>query len=517
MIPMEVCDLIPGQRYPRRLNENQTANMIKVASMRPDMRMNTINDGYQLMKFSDNEYLKDFGVSVDKNMMMVPARVLDAPRLVYSDRSQEARFVPRDGGWNLRDKMVPVGATISSWSVVAFGSQREFDQRQVESFITEFVKSAISTGLTIEDKYPSISWGSPLVNVEQTLITAYQRAKQGGRTPQIIMCLLPGTGVPLYAEIKRVGETVLGIPTQCVQGRHTRRPNRQYCANVALKINAKLGGSNVFVEKLPFVGDAPTIVFGADVTHPAPGDGNKPSICAVVGSLDPQASRYASAIHVQTSRQEIIGNLKNMVADLMRQFFISTQRKPARIIFYRDGVSEGQFHEVVYQEVSALRAACEELEPGYHPTITFLVVQKRHHTRLFPASRADADRNGNVLPGTVVDSGITSPTEFDFFLCSHGSILGTSRPTHYHVLFDENNFSPDVLQRLTYHSCYLFARSTRSVSLCPPAYYADLLAFRAKFHSKGAWDDSTQSERSDQMESSFSPVKAELRNRLYFV
>jgi hypothetical protein len=31
--------------------------------------------------------------------------------------------------------------------------------------------------------------------------------------------------------------------------------------------------------------------------------------------------------------------------------------------------------------------------------ITYMVVSKGHHTRLFPATPRDSDRNGNVLPG----------------------------------------------------------------------------------------------------------------------
>ena len=62
-----------------------------------------------------------------------------------------------------------------------------------------------------------------------------------------------------------------------------------------------------------------------------------------------------------------------------------------------------------------------------------MVAQKRHKTRMFPAAPNRGgwgDRNGNVVPGTVVDTGITTAGQFDFFLCSHYGLLGTSRPTH---------------------------------------------------------------------------------------
>lgn len=64
-----------------------------------------------------------------------------------------------------------------------------------------------------------------------------------------------------------------------------------------------------------------------------------------------------------------------------------------------------------------------KLELGYQPGITFIVVQKRHHTRLFCADRKDQiGRSGNIPAGTTVDVGITHPTEFDFYLCSHAGI-----------------------------------------------------------------------------------------------
>ncbi|AQL05968.1 hypothetical protein ZEAMMB73_Zm00001d047243 [Zea mays] len=65
------------------------------------------------------------------------------------------------------------------------------------------------------------------------------------------------------------------------------------------------------------------------------------------------------------------------------------------------------------------------LEEGYLPPVTFIVVQKRHHTRFCPKdhrSHKQTDRRGNILPGTAVDTKICHPSESDFYLCSHSGI-----------------------------------------------------------------------------------------------
>ncbi|KAJ1555614.1 hypothetical protein HK096_001989, partial [Nowakowskiella sp. JEL0078] len=42
----------------------------------------------------------------------------------------------------------------------------------------------------------------------------------------------------------------------------------------------------------------------------------------------------------------------------------------------------------------------------------------------------------------------------------------------------------------TYRLCYLYCRATKAVSVCPPAYYAHLVAARARFHFQGdQWND----------------------------
>ena len=62
--------------------------------------------------------------------------------------------------------------------------------------------------------------------------------------------------------------------------------------------------------------------------------------------MDRNACYYHADISVQKHRQEIIAEMKEMVKGLLVEFYRSIRCKPERIVFYRDGVSEGQFQEV---------------------------------------------------------------------------------------------------------------------------------------------------------------------------
>ena len=171
----------------------------------------------------------------------------------------------------------------------------------------------------------------------------------------------------------------------------------------------------------------PIMFVGADVTHPAPDQmGLKPSIAAVVASYDPAVSLYNVEVNVQYSKQdnknvvEQIMNLETMMKSLLIKFKEKTEgREPERIVFYRDGVSEGQFQMVVNKEIAAIQRACKKLNDKFQPGITYFVAQKRHRTRFYPSDDKNKLRNGNILPGTIIDTDITHPTVSSFYLASH--------------------------------------------------------------------------------------------------
>lgn len=92
--------------------------------------------------------------------------------------------------------------------------------------------------------------------------------------------------ISFVGDLKRICETDLGLVSQCCLTKHVFKMSKQYLANVALKINVKVGGRNTVLvdaisRRIPLVSDRPTIIFGADVTHPHPGEDSSPSIAAV--------------------------------------------------------------------------------------------------------------------------------------------------------------------------------------------------------------------------------------------
>ncbi|KAG6541212.1 hypothetical protein Mapa_017373 [Marchantia paleacea] len=479
-LPIELCKLVEGQRYKRNLNGVQRKNHIDQARQGPDERRKIVQDAMDVNDYNSDELVTEFSVEIDKKMARVQGRVLEPPSLTFGNKEEK----PMNGRWNFNSKKMKVAVTIDKWAVANFG------RVPVDGIATQLRAVCAQKGMTLSqavivNENRNMSNRSAEDRVSDML---YQQLK--AHQPQFVLAILPEKSSELYAPFKKICETVIGIVTQCIVP--PRNVKDQYLTNVALKINLKWGGYNTVLTQeekrsLPKVSAVPTVIFGLDVSHGSPGDANSPSIAAAVASMNwPFMSQYAPRVRAQAPKTEMIeglyeeidGKPGGMVMELLKEFYSTCQgsikdRKPQQIIIYRDGVSESQFEQVIEKELIAFKKACRALEPNqdYNPGITLVVVQKRHHTRFFPAKGG-----GNVKPGTVVDTDVCHPRDNDFFLMSHYGLIGTTRPTHYHVLYDEIGFTPDELQHLTHCLCYSYARCTTAVSVAAPAYYAHLAA-----------------------------------------
>lgn len=315
-------------------------------------------------------------------------------------------------------------------------------------------------------------------------------------------------------------------------------------ANVALKFNLKLGGVNQKIDdaKLGIISEGKTMVIGIDVTHPSPGSAeNAPSVAGMVGSIDRHLGQWPAELHVQSkARKESVDSLTTMLKTRLHLWRTKGGNKqfPENILIYRDGVSEGQYDIVLKEELPLLRKACEEVYPAPDlkeglPHMTIVVVGKRHHTRFFPtdggSDRKITDATGNPINGTVVDRHVTEARNWDFFLQAHNALQGTARPAHYFTVLDEI-FTPrrlppgfqnhaDVLEDLTHNMCYLFGRATKAVSICPPAYYADLVCERARCYLSGLYELSSVASESGRDDATDDDVRVhpKLKDTMFYI
>ncbi|MCJ1247072.1 hypothetical protein MMC30_004283 [Trapelia coarctata] len=514
-LPVEVCVVMPGQSSQSKLDPAQTQQMIRFAVRKPSQNATSITqDAPNTVGLSPqaNVLLGRFGVSVTARLITVPGRVLQEPKVSYKGGT-----APRvsGGSWNMANIKFNAGATLRSWSCLMIsmrGVRDSFDKAGLESIMGQFHKAL--GGMGISAPPPMAISRTEIVDPDDVKVeTALSKAPGNPGQARLVFIVLPEANTALYNRVKYLGDVKYGVHTICVVGQKFAKGQLQYFANVALKFNLKLGGVNQLVDnaRLGLINEDKTMVVGIDVTHPSPGSAsNAPSVAGMVASIDKWLAQWPAALRIQESRKEMVTDLDGMLKSRLQLWRTLGKHKvyPDNLLIYRDGVSEGQYDLVLQNELPLLRKACEDLYPPADtkkglPHITIIIVGKRHHTRFYPTTGTEADRSGNPKNGTVVDRGVTEAHNWDFFMQAHTALQGTARPAHYYIVLDEiftkrkpqppfQNVA-DVLEDLTHNMCYLFGRATKAVSICPPAYYADIVCERARCYLSGLFDMPTPS------------------------
>jgi len=302
--------------------------------------------------------------------------------------------------------------------------------------------------------------------------------------------ILPN-GPDARIQVRYIADIELGVRVQCVHQDKVikNHASSQYLTNVALKINAKLGGINCKPTIVPsdWMGKVllkkPTLIIGADISSPGPGEQNRPSIAGITASFENTFVLYWAQTRVQPPGLSVIQDLGTMVEGAIRQFQgRNNKADPIQLFYFRDGVSDSEFDTVYQQEYQAIADAYHRVGiPQFE--CMFLFVTKRHHVRFFPASEQDfGGRTKNLPAGWVSNDAITSPIcRGDFWMLSHAGLLGTSRPSRYVLMHNDFGFMKQrEAEELSYYLCYLHQGASCSVSIPTPIYYADKICDMAR-------------------------------------
>ncbi|XP_065166843.1 piwi-like protein Siwi [Atheta coriaria] len=412
--------------------------------------------------------MKRFDLSLSKDILSLTARQLDTETLYFQPNAQACYSAMPDAEWskNTRGKPMYRTAAMSTWAIVYSNK----DKDGVQAFYANMTKAA--TGM---------KWnlGKPLITALDDARKPYDKQAFGktieeltAKHPNLMFVLLfvPSNRTDHYGFIKKKLTVDKGIPSQIVVVRNCYHKSMfSIATKVVVQINCKLGGAPWAIN-IPVKG---LMICGYDVCHDPK---NKAySFGALVASYDARATAYYSTVSAHKDGEELSNFIAMGIVKCVMNFAKHTQSIPEKILFYRDGVGDGQISYVYDHELKAMK---DQLAPIYAKAekklcLRMIVVNKRINTRFF-------FNGGNPPPGTVVDDVVTLPERSDFYLISQCTNKGTVSPTYYSVLGpDDFNLDSDRTQVLTNRLCHQYYNWGGTVRVPAPCQYAHKLAFLA--------------------------------------
>ncbi|KIH52724.1 piwi domain protein, partial [Ancylostoma duodenale] len=401
--------------------------------------------------------------------------VLDTPNVIDKDRNSipmtERRAIKRK---ELNEP--PAGELHCAVVIMARSPRRDSpgqetgesvcDSQAVQAFFNNLMEKCRERGLSVAeqpllrvyDKVAPVKLDQTVQDAKRRFLDMQEASKEG--SPQKIMLLLVihdrndlnDDRQSVYGLIKSVCDNKYGVASQVVDASTVKQAtgsgDKTIYYNIALKINAKLGGVNQAVEfdsesrSAEFSPKDAVMYVGVDVTHPTANSGIDISIACMVANFDLAATRYTNEIFAQMKGKETVECIEKQFSRLMTKFHEHSHVWPRHVVVLRDGVSDSEMLRTAFLELKWIRDSWKRLTAGddeLEPTYTYIVIQKRHLTRFYQPSKDEQGKETwvisfnpfekeylvlipaqyvNISSGTVVDNVVVSPKLFDFYLAS---------------------------------------------------------------------------------------------------
>uniref|UniRef100_A0AAR2LX11 Piwi-like protein 1 n=1 Tax=Pygocentrus nattereri TaxID=42514 RepID=A0AAR2LX11_PYGNA len=376
--------------------------------------------------------LSTWGLSFENKLLSLTGRVLPAERIIQG-------YNPWTADWSKEMRGLPLISSMPLESWLMFYTRRNGDV--AHALLQTLNKVAGPMGIRMQ---------------RASLLRALQQ--NVGPGTQIVVVILPTNRKDKYDCVKKYLCVDCPTPSQCVVSRTLSRPQAlmTVATKIALQMNCKMGGELWSIEIPVRPLEDVLVLFRCNLCI---------SFCFY---------RWFSKCVLQSRGQEIIDGLKVALKAALKAYWKYNNCLPSRIIVYRDGVGDGMLQSVVNYEVPQIMQSIKTMGEDYAPKLTVVVVKKRIASRFF--ARIDG-KLSNPPPGTVIDTEVTRPEWYDFFIVSQAVRMGSICPTHYNVVFDSSGLKPDHMQRLTYKLCHMYYNWQGIVRVPAPCQYAHKLAF----------------------------------------
>lgn len=471
----EIVALIPELCRATGITEEMRSNFQTMRALSDFTRLDPTKRVDRLLRFSrrireseeSTNALNKLGMSIATELITLEGRKLNKPDIHFGDGRTK---IDRDFANNLRNSLYRPGA-LDHWFVIS----TERDERSARNFV-QSVKRSVRFQIS-EPQYVTIRRDQ-----KEELIREIESITR--KDPQLIMIIAPNNQADRYQAIKKKCCIDRAIPTQVVVAKTINRNNVMSIATkVAVQMSCKIGGAPWGI-KIPLSG---MLTIGYDVSY----DTKDKKICfgALVATMDQYQSVFYSVVSQHNDGEQLSKTFTTNVRQAIKEFAKVNGTPPNKLIIYRDGVGDGQIRHILDHEKNPLEATIEQNYPDIR--FAFVIVNKKTNTRLFAANdRSSGQRNPD--PGTVVDTAITLPERYDFYLVPTSVRQGTVSPTYFNVIFDSLGLPAARLQLLTYYMCHGYYNWTDAIAVPAVCKYAAKLAFLCSQHlhrAPNVWQD----------------------------
>ncbi|KAL6255908.1 hypothetical protein P5V15_013149 [Pogonomyrmex californicus] len=422
----------------------------------------------KLMRFNNRlrhepkvvQEFKDWDMSLDRNLLQFPARVLYDEKIVVANNYKVNSF---RGDWtrNMQRAHLFHNKELRNW--VLIGSQR--DRGAVDRFLNTLLQ--VSSQMSFRVTRPQENWLREDKSSSYTEMLEYILSRS---SPDLIFCVVSNNRSDRYAAIKKKCCIDRPVPSQVfLQKNLDGRGTMSIATKVAVQMICKLGGAPWSIETVL----KGLMTIGFDICHDTNTKGK--NFLSMVATVDQKLTQFFSCISQYQSSEELGEQLCDNVNKAVQAYRKHNKSLPMHLFIYRDGVSEGQIRSVYENEVEPLKKKLEKIYYGPNFKLIFIIVNKKINIRLF-------ENRNNPPIGTIVDDVITDPLRYDFFLVSQQVRQGTVSPTSYNVIYDNTGLDAELVQQVTYKLTYLYYNCTSTVRVPALCHYARKLSFLVGRH-----------------------------------
>uniref|UniRef100_A0A0W0FZP2 Uncharacterized protein n=1 Tax=Moniliophthora roreri TaxID=221103 RepID=A0A0W0FZP2_MONRR len=205
IVPLELCEVKPGQLYKKKLPQGLTESAQSFATMKPNERMSHIEGQKSpIPEFIYSEYVVQAEMKISQVPIEIQGKILQPPSIRFA---YPRELSPHAGSWNVVGGKLFQPSKLHTWAVVWFV---DLSVDSVKRYIKGLQQSCADLGMFSQGRmvdpvaYQAGHGNNPEKALQQALTEVSEKAQAAGLGPQIlqhliILVILPPSAEEVYA------------------------------------------------------------------------------------------------------------------------------------------------------------------------------------------------------------------------------------------------------------------------------------------------------------------------------